>query len=173
LQINYSLKPDLNLYFYSGYSNVDKNHRKNVRHGHVDLSENRHFSGSIEGDKNLIPFYFGGSLNIFENNFIRTFANLELGYSYLSYSTFERMLPMSSNNGREMRYRPDKSTREKHNENLFGTGIGLGASHPVASGLEILLTFKLNTSTNFGSMKMLSRSTTFTSLLAGINYSIL
>ena len=172
LQINYSLNPDLNLYMYSGYSNVDKNSRKNFRHGHIDAVKNRHSSGLIESDRNLIPIYFGGSLDIFENNWIRTFANLELGYSYLSYSTFERMLPISSNNGRDMRYRPDRSTREKHSANLFGSGVGLGAAHPVAPGLEVLLTFKLNTSTNFGSMKMLSRKSTFTSLLAGINYSI-
>lgn len=168
LQLNYSLNSEIDLYLYSGYSNVDEHNR--LGHRGLEFTDNRHSSGSFVGNSNVIPIYFGGSLDLFENDWITTFANLELGYSHLSFNTYERMLPVFSNDGEIRRYSPDRSTREKHTENLFGTGIGLGASHPITTGLEVLLTIKLNTSTNFEKMNMFNRRSTYTSLLAGINY---
>ena len=170
LQLNYSLNPDLDLYLYSGYSNVERHNNNRLSHHDLNLANSRNHSGLIMGDNNVIPIYFGGSLDLFENEWITTFANLELGYSYLSINTYERMLPIHSDNGELIRYRPDRSTRENHSENLFGTGIGVGASHEITNGLEVLLTLKLNTNTNFDRMKMFSRPSTYTSLLAGINY---
>lgn len=170
LQLNYSLNPDLDLYLYSGYSNVERHNNNRLSHHDLNLANSRNHSGLIMGDNNVIPIYFGGSLDLFENEWITTFANLELGYSYLSFNTYERMLPIHSDNGELIRYRPDRSTRENHSENLFGTGIGVGASHEITNGLEVLLTLKLNTNTNFDRMKMFSRPSTYTSLLAGINY---
>jgi hypothetical protein len=170
LQLNYSLNSDLDIYLYSGYSSVDRQTNNRLIHHDLNLSNSRNHSGSIMGDNNIIPIYFGGSLDLFENEWITTFANLEMGYSYLSFSTYERMLPINSDAGDVIRYRPDRSTREKHSENLFGTGIGVGASHQITKGLEVLLTLKLNTNTNFDGMKMFSRPSTYTSLLAGLNY---
>ena len=170
LQLNYSLNSDFDLYLYSGYSNVDKHSRRHLGYHDLDISELDTHSGLITGDNNVIPIYFGGSFDFFKNDWITTFANLELGYSHLSFSTYDSMIPVYSDDGDIIRYSPDRSTREKHRENLFGTGIGLGASHPLTTNFDILLNFKLNTSTNFDGMNMFSRRSTYTSLLAGINY---
>ncbi len=172
LQLNYSLNSDLDLSLYSGYSKLDKNYNDHLRHRDLDFTKSRYFNGLIEGDNNIIPIYFGGSLDLYENEWITTFANLELGYSHLSFNTYESMLPVNSDDGKLIRYRPDRSTREKHSENLFGTGIGLGAAHPITTGLEVLLTLKLNTSTNFDNMSMFGRRSSSISLLAGLNYSL-
>jgi len=172
LQLNYSLNSDLDLYLYSGYSNVDKQNHNPVRHHNLDFTEHQHSPGPKVGDQKIIPIYFGGSLDIFETGWITTFINLELGYSHISFSTYESLLPIYSDEGELIRYRPDSATREKHTENVFGSGIGLGAAHSLGSGFEILLTFKLNTNTNFGNIHMFSRRSTYTSLLAGINYRI-
>ena len=170
LQLNYSLNSDLDLYLYSGYSNVDRRINSRLDNHNLGLDRSRYNSGLIMGDNNIIPIYLGGSLDLFENDWITTFANLELGYSHMSFNTYDRMLPISSDAGDVIRYRPDRSTRENHSENLFGTGIGVGASHQITNGLEVLLTLKLNTNTNFDGMKMFSRPSTYTSLLAGLNY---
>jgi len=170
LQLNYSLNSDLDLYLYSGYSNVDEHNR--LGHRGLDYTENLHSSGLFIGNSNMIPIYFGSSLDLFENEWITTFANLELGYSHLSFNTYESMIPVYSDNGEILRYTPDRSTAEKHKDNLFGAGIGVGAAHSLTSNIEILLNFKLNTSTNFGGMNMFSRRSTYTSLLAGINYGL-
>ena len=170
LQLNYSLNSDLDLYLYSGYSNVDRRINSRLDNHNLGLDRSRYNSGLIMGDNNIIPIYLGGSLDLFENDWITTFANLELGYSHMSFNTYDGMLPIHSDEGDVIRFRPDRSTRESHSENLFGTGIGVGASHQIANGLEVLLTLKLNTNTNFDRMKMFSRTSTYTSLLAGINY---
>ena len=170
LQLNYSLNSDLDLYLYSGYSNVDRRINSRFDNHDLGLDKSRYNSGLIMGDNNVIPIYLGGNLDLFENEWITTFANLELGYSHSSFTTYESMLPIYSDAGDVIRYRPDRSTREKHSDNLFGTGIGVGASHQITNGLEVLLTLKLNTNTNFDGMRMFSRPSTYTSLLAGLNY---
>ena len=170
LQLNYSLNSDLDLYLYSGYSNVDRRINSRLDNHDLGLHQSSNHSRLIMGDNNIIPIYFGGSLDFYKNDWITTFANLELGYSHMSFNTYERMLPVHSDAGDVIGYRPDRSTRENHSENLFGTGIVVGASHQITNGLEVLLTLKLNTNTNFGRMKIFSRPTTYTSLLAGLNY---
>lgn len=170
LQLNYSLNSNFDLYLYSGYSSIDKSNPNNFRHDDFNVAESRHSTDIIEGDYNVVPIYLGGSLDLFETEWIKTFTNLEVGYSRLSFNTYDRMIPVYSDEGEVKRFSPDRSTAEKHNENLFGAGFGLGASHPLTNSLEVLLTFKLNTSTNFEEMNMFSRRSTYTSLLAGINY---
>ena len=171
IQFNYSLNPKVELYGYVGYSSWD--YYKVVFH--EDLSEvqkQQYFAVHPETDHILVPVYIGSKINLHTNKLFTSFANIEIGYSHLTYYSYDVIKIINPETNAVLSYQINPGTQEKVSENLFGLGIGAGISHPMTNYLNLILSFKLNTYINSNYFGLFSTRGTYTTFLAGFNYSI-
>lgn len=170
-QYNYSVSPAIQLYAYSGISYWDENH---VIH-EMDYSEiqKQQFTTSYDADEHvLIPLYLGSRINVHSDRLFTTFVNLEAGYSHLSYNVYDNVKVVDENTGRVTEFYADPKTKRKVNDNLFGIGAGIGLSHEIAQGIELQLSYKLNTFINSSYNGFFTSRGTYNTLALGLNYGI-
>jgi len=173
IQYNYSFNTSLIFYAYMGYSAWDRN--KVVLHNikEVYTNKSQHYFYSYSEDEHyLIPVYIGTSIDLHTNKLFTSFLEFEIGYSYLSYISYENVIVTDPESGEVLSYYADGSTGENVQENLFGVGIGAGLSHPISSGINLLLTFKLNSYVNENYYGLFSKRGTYTTFLAGFNFNL-
>lgn len=171
LQYNYSLNSSVQFYAYSGISYWGKNH---VIH-EMDYSEiqNNQFITSYDTDEHLlIPVYIGSRINLHSDKLFTTFINLEAGYSHLSYNAYDNVKVVDENTGRVVEFYADPKSKRKVNDNLFGLGAGVGISHEIAQGLELMISYKLNSFINSNYNGFFTSRGTYNTLVLGFNYSI-
>ncbi|MCU7493853.1 MAG: outer membrane beta-barrel protein [Ignavibacteria bacterium] len=171
LQYNYSLSPAIQLYAYSGISYWDENHeihemdRKDI--------QNNQFKTSYSADEHvLIPLYFGSQIALHSDRLFTTFANIELGYSHLSYNAYENLMVTDEKTGEVLEFYADQKTKRKVNENLFGIGAGVGLSHEITNGIKLQLSYKLNTFINSNYNGFFTSRGTYNTLVLGVNCGI-
>ena len=170
-QFNYSFNPQIQFYIYSGYSSWDK--FKVVFHQEFSEVQKKQYFNSYSADEHiLIPLYLGSRINLHTNKLFTSFLNVEIGYSYLSYNSYEQWKSINPETGEVLSYHPNTLTKKVNKENLFGFGVGAGISHPMTNNLDLILSFRLNSYINSNYYGLFSTRGTYTMFLAGFNFNI-
>ena len=170
-QYNYLLNPTVQFYAYSGISYWDENH---VIH-EMDLSviQKNQFISSYDADEHvLVPLYVGSRINLHSDKLFTTFVNLELGYSHLSYNSYENVKVVDENTGEVLEFYADQKTKKKVNDNLFGIGAGLGLSHQITQAMELMLSYRLNSFINSNYNGFFTSRGTYNTVTLGLNFNI-
>ena len=171
LQFNYPVSHAIELYFSAGYSAWDRFHIQYLEDATSVQHKQRFTSYSADGHS-LVPIFLGGKLNIHTNKIFTSFLNFELGYSHLTFNSYQQQKEINPETGEILNYFPDLTTQTKHEENLFGFGIGAGISHPMGRKLNLILSFKLNGYLNSGYYNFFTGGSFNTALLAGFSFNI-
>lgn len=172
LQFNYRVNTAISCYLYSGISLWDKHEILIRKEGIIYNNEPNIFESYSADDHFLIPVYMGAKIFFRPNKLFVPFLNFELGYSYLSYNSYEQIPRVSSETGRVVGYEPDKTAKKVNHENLFGVGFGAGISHSISNSINLLLAFKLNSFVNENYPGLFSSRGTYTTFSAGLNYNL-
>jgi hypothetical protein len=165
LQYNFSLSDAIMLYLNSGFSSWGK-------HYEGFIEGNKLFETYSSDDHLLIPVYIGGRMNLHANKLFTAFGTFEIGYSYLSYNSYNITKVIDEDTGEILAYETDPNSGEKITENLFGVGIGAGLTRELVNNINIVLSFKLNTHLNSNYYDFLSREGTYTAFNLGFNFNI-
>ncbi len=171
VQYNYSLNDAVHFYVYSGYSYWDK-FKVRYLEDYTSLQNTNHFETYSADEHSLVPVYVGGSINLHNNKIFTAFATVEGGFSHLSYNRYKIDKIVDSETGVVTTYKPDLSTGQKINENLWGIGLGFGLFHQIADDMNLVFTFKVNSSLNSSYYKFLSNHATYTAYNLGVNFKI-
>ena len=173
IQYNYLLNPIIKFYAYTGYSAWDK-HKIKFPDNRMFYSGYgpKYFDSYSADDHILIPFYLGTKINFSTTKFFTSYVNFEIGYSYLSYNSYEQQKVMEPVTEEVIGYHPDESTKKENQESLFGVGIGAGLSYPISESLDLLLSFKLNSYVNENYYGLFSARGTYTTFTAGFNFNL-
>jgi hypothetical protein len=173
LQFNYSISPIVSFYLYGGYSTWGKNKvtYHNIQDYYTEKSKLYYFSYN-QDNHSLIPVYLGTHLNLHTNDLFSSFLELEIGYSNLSYVSYENVIGTDPESGEVLDFYVDTSTGKDVVENLFGVGIGAGLLHPMSSILNLLLEIKLNSVVNENYHGLFSTEGTYASFLLGVDYKL-
>ncbi len=171
IQFNYSINPIIEIYGCIGYANWDY-YRVTFHEDLSTVQKKQYFTIHPEDDHVLIPLYLGTKINFHTTKLFTSFGNIEAGYSYLSYYSYDVIRIINPETNAVLSYQINPSTKNKKIENLFGLGIGAGISHPMTKKLNLILSFKLNTYINSDYFGLFSTRGTYTTFLAGFNYSI-
>jgi len=171
VQYNYGLNKDIQFYIYTGYSSWDK-YNVNFTEDWSPIQKQTIFKTYTSDDHILIPLYIGGRFSIQSNKFFTTFATFEIGYSHLSYNSYEIKKEIGVETGEVVAYIPDQNTKKELNENLLGIGTGVGLSHQIIEGMNIVLYFKINSHINSTNYGFLSSKGTYTVINLGFNFNI-
>lgn len=173
VQLNYALNERIKLYVYTGYSEWDKyNIVIQLVKEFYSNNEKMFFNSYSADDHILIPVYIGSSVNLHTNKLFTSFLTAEIGYSYLSFNSYDQMRSVNAETGEVLSYRPDVTTKKENKENLFGIGIGAGLFHPISDNTELIFSFKLNSYVNNNLPGLFSRRGTYTAFSAGFNFNI-
>lgn len=171
LQYNYSLNSTVQLYAYSGISYWDENHLL-YEVDRSDIRKNMIFTSYDADEHVLIPLYLGSRINLHSDKLFTTFINLELGYSHLSYNAYDNVVVVDDNTGKVKEFYADPKSRRKVNDNLFGIGAGVGISHEITEGIELQLSYKLNSFINSSYNGFFTSRGTYNTVVLGFNYGI-
>ena len=160
----------LSLYFYSGYTAWDQFYIIYIE----DLTppQERQFFPTYSSDDNkIIPVYVGLKYNFHTNKYFSSFLNIEAGYSYFNYNSYENVKIIDNATGKTLRYEIDPTTKRNVTDNLYGLGIGGGISYPFTSNVRAILEYKLNSNFNSGKFGLFSAKGTYSTVSLGVNYS--
>lgn len=170
IQFNYPLSEKISLYVFTGSSIWDK--QKSIYRKDFATNDNEMILHSYSADDHsLIPLYVGSSFNMHTNSFFTAFLNIELGYSYLSFNSYDYTIFKDPESGEVLEFYANQSTRKKVTQNLFGLGLGAGLSHPMSENVDLTLSFKFNNVLNANDL-LFSYEGTYTLLLTGFNFKI-
>jgi hypothetical protein len=171
LQFNYSLSSKFQVYLYGGYSAWDK-YNTHYLENLSTIQHKQHFTSYSADEHILIPIFFGAKINLHTNKIFTSFLNFELGYSYLSFNSYQQSKVINPETGEVLSYHPDIFSKIENEENLFGFGIGAGISHPMGRKLNLILAFKLNGYLNSNYYNFFNGSSVNTTILAGFGFNI-
>lgn len=171
IQFNYTFNPIIQLYGYIGYASWDQ-YNITFHEDYSPIQKQQYFKIYSADNHILLPIYLGGKLNFNTNKLFTSFINLGLGYSHLSYNSFDNFKSFNQEIGEVLGYYPDFSTKKEVSENLFGLGIGAGISHPITESLSLILSFKLSSYINSNYYGLFSTRGTHTMFLAGFDFNI-
>lgn len=146
-QYNYQFSSNIQFYIYSGYSSWDK-HNVIFNEDSSPVQKQTYFNSYSSDNHILIPVYIGSIINFHTNKLFTSFVTLELGYSYLSYNSYENIKEIGIETGEVIAYTPDQNSKKEINENLLGIGAGFGLLHPITENINMVLAFKLNSNLN-------------------------
>ncbi len=171
IQYNYPLNSTINLYLYTGYSTWDQ-YKVTFIEDYSLIQKKTIFQSYSADDHKLIPFYFGSKINLHTNKLFTSYLSCEVGYSYLSYNSYENWKSINPETGEVQGYYADASTRKIINENLFGIGIGFGLVRQLSDNLSLVLSYKLNSNINSNYGSLFSTSETYSQFLFGFGFKI-
>ena len=169
LQLNYIYTPALSFYVYSGYYAWDK-YNATYKEELSGVQTRQYFTTWLADDHILIPVNAGCRINLHTNKIFTSFVNIEAGYSYLEYNSYQILKSVNPNTGEVTGYFPDKGSRQEKRENLFSVGAGAGIFHPVTEKLNLVLAFKLNSYINSHYRGLFSSRGTHTMFQLGVDY---
>lgn len=171
VQYNYRFSDHIRFYIYSVYSSWDKL-RANFTENYSSIQQQTRFSTYIADDHILIPVYIGSRIDFNTNKLFTAFVTFEIGYSYLSYNSYGVTKEVNTTTGEVLAYNADLNSKKEITENLFGVGAGIGISRQLTDNLDIILSFKLNSSLNSEYYGFFSSHGTYTALSLGLNLGI-
>jgi opacity protein-like surface antigen len=170
-QFNYPVSSKISLYIYSGYSTWDKYivyYQESLPLVHKQII----FRIYSADDHTLIPIYIGSKINFHTNSLFTAFLNFELGYSFISYNSYDIQKSVNAVTGAVLSYYTDQSSKKRINESVFGLGIGGGLSHPISERLNLILSYKFNSYANSDYPGLFSTKGMYSAFLVGLNYNI-
>lgn len=171
VKYSYSLNPTFDIYAYTGYNSWDK---FNVVYA-VDLTgpQTKSLFPSYSSDNHiLIPIYFGTKINIHTNKLFTSFFDVEIGYSYFNYNSYDNVESVDIHTGEIVDYKIVEDSKREVTDHLFGIGIGAGLSHPISNSIDIILSYRLNSNFNSGEFGLFSAKGTYYTLFTGLNINI-
>ncbi len=169
-QFNHPINRIFQVYVYGAYASWDKFNVSYLVNGSLIQKQTR-FNTYTSDSHTSIPIYAGGRLNFHTNKIFTAFAILEIGYTHLSYKSYQ-VNKMIDTAGVVLAYYPDEITGKEISENLIGIGTGAGLSHSLNKNVNLIFIFKLNSQINSKYYGFLSVGGTYTSYLAGFNFNI-
>ena len=170
IQYNYSYNKNIHFYIYTGYYSWDKYKEYYFIDNPTNQSQLRHETYSSD-DHALIPLYIGTNIDIHSNKIFTSYISAELGYSRLSYNSYELVKSYDPNTGLFIGYHQN-AVIKKISEGLFGVGLGAGIYHPLTTNVNLLFSFKLNSYWNSNYHGLFSTNNTYTTYTAGFNVKI-
>jgi len=170
-QFNYPVSSKISLYIYSGYSSWDK-YTDYYREDYSPTQKQTLFNAYSADDHSLIPVYIGSKINFHSNSIFTAFLNFELGYSFISYNSFDIQKSVNAVTGAVLSYYTDQSSKKRIDESVFGIGIGGGLSHPISERLNLILSYKFNSYANSDYPGLFSTKGIYSAFLVGLNYNI-
>lgn len=171
IQFNYPLTKGFSLYLYSGYMWWDQ-HKVVYLEDNSIVQKQTIFNSFNANDHVLIPVYIGSRINLHTNKLFTSYLTAELGYSFISYNSYQNLRLVNPATGEVLDYYVDQSSRKKNREDLFGLGIGAGISHSLTENLNLVALFKLNSYINSNYSGIFSSRGTYTMFLVGFNFII-
>lgn len=171
IQFNYSINSKISLYIYSGYSSWDK-YTEHFREDYSTIQKQTLFNAYSSDDHKLIPLYVGSKFNVHSNKLFTAYLNFELGYSFISYNSYNIVKSIGIETGVVQNYHADLSSKKRIDEGVFGLGIGAEVSHPITERLNLILSYKLNSYANSNYPGLFSARGIYSAFLAGINFTI-
>jgi hypothetical protein len=170
-QLNYTITPNISLYIYSGYSGWDQ-HKVVYHEDYSTIQKEQYFDSYSADEHTLIPVYVGSKIHLLTNKLFTSFINVELGYSHLSYNSYDNWKSVEPATGKVLGYFVDRSSKKEIKEDLFGVGVGLGFSHPITEKMNLILSLKLNSYVSKNYYGLFSTGGTYTNYLLGFEYTI-
>lgn len=171
IQFNYTFKQNVQFYIYSGYSSWDK-FNVNFTEELSAIQKQTLFKTYVSDNHILVPVYIGSRINFHTNKLFTSFVTLDIGYSHLSYNSYNIKKEIDQTTGEVLAYNPDINTKKEINENLLGLGAGVGLSRSITENINIILSFKLNSQLNSKYYSFFSSKGTYTAIKLGFNFSI-
>ncbi|MBZ0177952.1 MAG: hypothetical protein K8F36_01585 [Melioribacteraceae bacterium] len=171
VQFNFNQNATISFYASVGYSSWNKFYVNFIEEW-SPIQKETHFKTHISDEHIMIPLYFGSKVNFHTNKYFTSFINIELGYSYLKYNSYDYWRSINPETGEVLGYYPDSSTKEEIKDNIIGLGVGLGISHPMSSNMNLILSVKLNSNIYSKYSDMFNSRETYMSFLAGFSFNI-
>jgi opacity protein-like surface antigen len=171
IQFNYNFNQNIQFYIYSGYSSWDKFY-VNYIEDYSTTQKQTLFETYTSDNHILIPVYIGSRINFHTNKLFTSFVTFEVGYSYLSYNSYNIKKEIDPATGEVLSYNPDLSTKKEITENLIGLGAGAGISYPISKNINIILSYRLNSQLNSKYYDFFSSEGTYSAFNLGFNFSI-
>lgn len=178
VQFNLPLNTSTSLYLSTGYSSWDKYNMVFRFEGSSQEYSKSEYPTFLEDEHLMIPVFIGIKKDVHTTELFTTFLNFEVGYSHLKFNRYYKWNEIRKWNeydndwGAITDYVPDEASKREIKLNLYGFGFGAGLVHSINSNLNILLSFKINTNLSSDFEGIFSTKGTYTSLLAGLNFSI-
>ncbi len=172
-QMNYKISKSFSFYLYSGINQWDKFIIKLRGQAEYNGSNYTRIFDSYSSDNHfMIPVYLGSKFIFNTNKLFSSYLNLELGYSYLTYNSYDQLILENIETGFIKNYIPDLNSIKKIRDSLIGLGAGAGISHPLSNRIDLLFAFQLNSFINKRYEGFFSNEGTYTAFTLGINYNI-
>ncbi len=138
VQFNYSTSKNNSVYASLFTSSWDFN-RINFNEDNVPLPIKSH----DEENHILNSIYIGDRIIFNRNKYFNAYVDLELGYTHLNY--LHVFLERQVNPDGTVQYIPNYALSNEVNENMLGTGVGVGIQHHMIDRFDLMLNVKLNT----------------------------
>ena len=138
VQFNYSTSKNNSVYASLFTSFWDYN-RINFNEDNVPMPIKSH----DEENHNLNSLYIGDRIIFNRNKYFNAYVDLELGYTHLNY--LHVFLERQVNPDGTVQYIPNYALSNEVNENMLGTGVGVGIQHHMIDRFDLMLNVKLNT----------------------------
>lgn len=168
VQYNYDFNNNVGIYIYTGYSSFDKFKISYISEATLTQNE-KIFSSYSADDHFMIPVYLGTSIRLNTNKLFTSFVDVELGYTYFSYNSYNNIIVRDNENGDVTSYEVDLSSRKEVTDNLFGIGLGFGLLRPLSEKLDIVLSYKLSSNFNSGEFGLFSARGTYSTIYLGLS----
>ncbi len=171
IQYNYLCSDALGLYISLGYAAWDKNQVIFMEDFSTIQKETRFVS--YDSDNHIvIPLFVGTKIYLPETKIFKAFVNIEIGYSYFSYNSYDNVREVDPTTGVVLSYYVDQSTKKEISTNLFGIGFGGGLSHQFINGPNLILAYKINSSLSSSEFSLFGEESTSSTLYIGLELNI-
>ena len=164
LQFNYHLLPNHYLYVSASSSSWDRN--KVI----INVPGGRNLTRYSEVGHSLYSYRLGDRFTFFTGKMFNLFADVEAGYSKLSYTS--NILSSFTDLDGSINYSTDYRAPENIIEHLFGLGIGAGIVHNINYNFLLQLSVKFNSYVNSYYNGLFGSRNTYFIYNAGIIYQL-
>lgn len=136
-KVNHELNETWSFYLSSGYSYWDRN-------SVTALESSFKITSYSEDAHSMIPIYVGTKMIISTIKTFQIFVNLEIGYNYLSYNTYQNISVIDEKTKKVTSFYADVSTKKGVSESFLGAGFGLGFIQKISDGFSFSVDYKRN-----------------------------
>ncbi len=138
LEVTHKINNTWSLYLSSGILNWNRN-KVLLSWDYSDLSSYN------EDNHQMYPIYIGTRMVISNIKTFQIYANLELGYNYLKYNSYQNFIITDESTKKILAFYVNQASRRETSENLIGVGFGLGFVQNISNSFSFLVEYKRNT----------------------------
>jgi len=137
IEFEHTLSERFKIYAYTGLYTWDKNQL-------VFEDKSKYYSCYNEDEHKLFPLYIGSKMLISNIKTFNIFANLELGYNFINYNSYEIMIIKNEPDQYVSSLYTDGSTRKEMHDGFWGIGFGLNLVQSITDDVSLALEVKRN-----------------------------